>query len=508
MLCQTTIRELVCRIGIPARRMPDDGQECPSYRNSGRRRAAIAAVLTWSLLVLLSNSTRAQSVWEYTSYDVRVWVALAPAPELTERLQQDVMLAVAQQSETVFAAAWDVKVTPASPKMHSDMIAAFDLITADEVAAADDSALRGDKLYLVVVDADPLGYVVRARELDCATRMWGRVIERRLRQPAQIPNESFLAVAEAFSPLARIEKSKDKIAVARLRAGGLIVRDESPALVSAEDILRPIVRNNDRLGEVRPGGIQPIPWTFLRVSSRRGAELECDIHSGLRNPISTRGGRRTENFALAVRPTDQPTELRLQARGTPSQPLAGYEIYSQDLQTGDAELLGQTDWRGTLSVPPADQRLRVLYVKNGGLLLARLPLVPGLEPQQTALVADDAQRLEAEGVVSSLQNNFMDTVARRQVLAVRIRKRIADKNLDEADKLLAEMRTLPTQNDFSRMLDQQRQRFNSADRNTLVKIDALFTDTRLAVSKYLDASLIEELARELVAAKKQSPATP
>ncbi len=464
------------------------------------------AALAWSLLVLSAGTSGAQSVWEYSSYDVRVWVALAPAPELTERLQQDVERAIAQQAEVVFAAAWDAKVAAAAPKMHSEMIAALDLITVEEVTAADENALRGDKLYLVVINADPLGFSVRARELDCATHTWGRVIERRVRQPAHIPNESFLAVAEAFSPLVRIEKTKEKIAVARLRAGGLIVRDESPALISPGDVLRPIVRTNDRLGQ--PRGIQPIPWTFLRVNSRRAAELECDIHSGLRSPISTRGGRRTENFALGVHPADQPTELKLQARGTESQPLAGYEIYSQNLETSDAELLGLTDWRGTISVPPTEQRLRVLYVKNGGQLLARLPLVPGLEPQQTATVADDAQRLEAEGVVTSLQNSFMDTVAQRQVMAVRIRKRITEKKLDEADKLLAEMRTLPTQYDYSRMLDQQRQRFNSADRNTQAKIDVLFTDTRLAVSKYLDPSLIDGLTRELSQAKNQAAATP
>jgi hypothetical protein len=449
-----------------------------------------------------ASTVSGQTSWEYSPYQIQIWVALSPGPELAESLHDELARTIVEHSDIVAAAAWDVQVSKPPPRIHGDMLVALEAITVDRVAAESVDILQADKLVLLVVNSTPDGFHVQARELDCRARTWSALVERSFRQPAQITREAFAAVTAAFAPLIRVEKTKDKTAQARLRAGGLIVRQPSPALVAPGDVLQVVVRNNDRLGEPRPGGIQVLPWTYLQVVQRRLPHVECAIYSGMRSPISARGSFRTENLALRVEPLTSSTELKLVSRSEPPRPLSGYEVHAQDPGSEHSQLLGQTDWRGGLEVPRADQRLRVLYIKNGGQLLARLPMVPGFEPQQTATLIDDDLRLEAEGVLKGFQSTFMDLIARRQVMALRIRKYIADKNYAEAEKLIGELRTLDAKYDLGPQLDRQQQRFTSSDRRVQSKVDALFNDTRGLLAKYLDTRLPSQLTEELRTAQQ------
>ena len=55
--------------------------------------------------------------------------------------------------------------------------------------------------------------------------------------------------------------------------------------------------------------------------------------------------------------------------------MTGYEVFVKGIEDKPTELLGVTDWRGSIEVPRGDVPVRTLYVKNGNQLLARLPLV-------------------------------------------------------------------------------------------------------------------------------------
>ena len=65
--------------------------------------------------------------------------------------------------------------------------------------------------------------------------------------------------------------------------------------------------------------------------------------------------------------------------------------------------VGRTNWNGILKVEPTEDPLRLLYVKNGGAILARLPLVPGLYSQVVADLSGDDIRLQAEAYIRVLR---------------------------------------------------------------------------------------------------------
>jgi hypothetical protein len=134
-------------------------------------------------------------------------------------------------------------------------------------------------------------------------------------------------------------------------------------------------------------------------------------------------------------------------------------------------------------------------------LLARLPIVPGLDEELSAELPNDDQRLQAEGFVKGLQHHVMDLVARRELYAARFRRYLKEKKLDEAKELLEEFRALETRSDLTRQLDQQEQRVRSPDRRVQAKIDQLFTDTRQLLTRFLDPRTSNQLAEELLRAR-------
>jgi hypothetical protein len=154
-----------------------------------------------------------------------------------------------------------------------------------------------------------------------------------------------------------------------------------------------------------------------------------------------------------------------------------------------------------MTIVPKPHPLQILYVRNGGRLLARLPLVPGLEPLVTVQVTNDDPRLFAEGYVKGLQNRITDLVARRELYIARFRRHLQKKEIDQAQKLLEEFRSLENRSDLSRQLDQQAQRVKSSDRRVQTAIDQLFTDTRQLLLKFLDPRTSNQLAEELLRAQ-------
>jgi len=313
-------------------------------------------------------------------------------------------------------------------------------------------------------------------------------------------------IVTAFTPLARIERVNGNEIAARIRAGGLITSESSAAWIKQGTALRPVLRRNDRSGEPVKGGINILPWTMLNVVEQKGSQLTCKLQTGYRSPIPSKGSSRLERLALLVKPQFPSTVLHLRSRDASATPLIGYEIWRKK-GDNDAEKLGATDWQGNFELPKAETgALQTLLVKSGNQLLARLPLVPGQQPQLEAAVVNDDGRLQAEGFISTLQSKIMDLEARRQISAVRIRAKIKDGKLDEAQKMIEEFRNLETRTDLSRLLD--RQIIKSVDPTTQKRIDKMLVDARGLLGKFLDPELANVLQRELAAAKAPKPATP
>ena len=163
------------------------------------------------------------------------------------------------------------------------------------------------------------------------------------------------------------------------------------------------------VGEQAAGG-QPGMFRFV---------LNCEVLSAMRNPLAGRSTTSVERLALGVRPLGETTTVRLVTIGAVGRPLEGYEIFAKKplakefAATNRAVRLGLTDWQGAIEVPKDDLPLRLVYIKNGSHLIARLPVVPGYRPELTIELVSDDKRLEAEAFVRGMESTVMDLVARR-----------------------------------------------------------------------------------------------
>ncbi len=287
----------------------------------------------------------------------------------------------------------------------------------------------------------------------------------------------------------------------------VIVAGRSPAWVATGSLMQPIIRRNDRYGELRPDGIEVVEWTFLSADQQRGSIYDCTIHSAMRTPISGRSSQKIEKYALAVTPPGDATRLVLRTQGAPDKPLAGYEIHARYADSTDSELLGRTDLFGAITIEQGSQPLRLLFVKSGSQLLARLPMIPGLMAEQSVDLRSDDHRLGVEAVVSGLKNEFMDLVARRHVLAARVRLRIADGEFDKAKELIKQLRELTPKDRFEQRLIQDKLRMSTSDERMQAKIDQLFGEIQTLLPEHLDPQLPGTLETELAAARRGASAS-
>ena len=461
----------------------------------------LARAVLWAGLVVWTSAAPAetQSIWELTPYRIQILLATGPAAELTPELEADLRADLVTQVDTLVGAAWEVAVVnpvDLAPALRRAMIWEFEALTIESLP---EESLQFDKVILLVISADPNAYRVTARELDVRTEVWSSPVRVSVWQTAKLRDAAFQAVWRAFAPLAQLATVEDKQVSLRLRASGFSVRDKTFSPAKAGDLFRPVIRYNNREG--KPLRITVVPWTFLTVEEVTRAELKCKLHTGLRSPLSGRRRGRIEQLALAVIPPRQPTRLTLTSRTDPEQVLPGYDVYAHPPDSKTTTLLGRTDRHGSLTIDPADHPLRVLLVKNGGELLARLPLVPGMPAEISAPIANDDQRLRAEGFIKGFEEQLVDLVTRREVLLAQIRTRMAAEQYDEAESLIRQLRRLKTRDELGRSLGQEENRLVSEDAAVQRKIDVMFHDTRTLLQQHLDPETVEQLARELLEAR-------
>ncbi|NLX53961.1 MAG: hypothetical protein GXY58_02480 [Planctomycetaceae bacterium] len=461
---------------------------------------ATAAVAVWPAAV------RGQDSWEYTPYQIRVWLSVRPSATLSALWQQRLVDTLEVLAPIHGGATWRLTAEVAPETIGASMAVAFDELDVDQVRAAQPEALTHDKLMLLCVQETHGRFTLACRELDCRTRTFGETVRRDMWQRELVARVVADLVAESFRPLVRLESARGKKATVRIRGGGLVQDASCPAAVSAGDVLQPVVRRNDRTGEPRPQGIQIIDWTYLLVRDAQEYLLNCDVYSALRNPLGGRSSTSIERLALKVRPLGSRTTLQLVDRDQPAVPLEGYEMFAKkpvadtDAEPNPSVRLGVTDWRGTIDVEQSELPLRVIYVKNGAHLLARIPIVPGYRPFEQVPLPNDDKRLEAEAFVKGMERTVMDLVARREILSVRIRRRVAEGKRDEAQTLLNELKSLQTKDDLEMMLASRQAALASPDRRQQQRIDQLLSGTRSLLHKYLSPELLVVLEREISSA--------
>ncbi|MBI2823162.1 MAG: hypothetical protein HYX69_00570 [Planctomycetia bacterium] len=454
-------------------------------------------VCLWSLLALTVAPARAaDALFELTPYRVRALVAVAPDAMLDGASPAELLPALDARAASIVGGYWTFGASEAPTPLAETMLAAFDQITPEEVLQA--LGEEGcDKAFLVRIASADEEFSVVVREFDVRTQLFGTPVAQMVLHQTRLTDAVFRMILQAFAPLAVVEDlADDKGRVTlRLRAAALPPRDASLVFATPGTIFRPVIRANERTG--KPRRIQAPDWTFLTAESVEGPLVKARMVTGVGNPLSSRRRGRTEQLALAVRPPEGSTMLELRAPGNEGRPLAGYQVYSHPADSKETMLLGATDYAGEARIDPGDGGVRVLLIKSGSAVVARLPILPGLVPTMTARVSDDDRRLQAEGFITGFQEQFVDLIARRQVLMARVRARIKAGKKEEAKELFDQLRRLATQQDLSRTLLVERQRLISSDPRARQRIDKLFDDTQAVINRFLDSSQLDQLEREL-----------
>lgn len=362
-----------------------------------------------------------------------------------------------------------------------------------------------DKIFVVHIDnSNSLGSELSVVEIETLMQTNSETYTRPVSNPGILPYVINYALTDAFSPLVRLDEVGRKKARGIVRAAGLITDPDSAAHVPAGSLLQPLLRRNGRDG--KPLQVGRVDWAYLMVKDIEGARAELDLIDGMAGgPLSSRPSMRVTKWGRLVKPSQDTTTLRLHAKKRPDKPLIGYELHQRSLgEDKTFSLVGRTDWNGNLVIGKDVDPVRVLYVKNGGAILAKLPVAPGLTQVEVADLAGDDMRLQAEAYVRGLQNQIIDLVAIRKLLDIRIRKRVKERNVKEARAMLTSLIAQQTRKSIAADLELKLQEFVNAinkqsngNRSAIAsqkrKVELLFKSARTNLDKNLTDLILQDL---------------
>ena len=468
-------------------------------------------VLATIMVAVSASFAQSQSLWQVTPYNVTAWIAIETNPELPREWLETLPKAIQLQSEVALGALWRTTAT-AAPESFRDAAIEGRLPDPYALLTSNDSLKEADKLFVIALLAADGGFRLEVRELDTATRVWSGTQSIVCFDPADVPRQAFRLMNHAFAPLAQIVRVEETAVTAEVRAGALSMPEgaarswNNPTRVRPGDFLLPYIRKTDRDGKVKEKGVSEVKYTVLLTESvdAKGT-LACEAHSGYRQAFKTRRSSRTQQLALVGRNTGRTTTLRAHERSDETANLVGYDVYAREPGSEKSSFVGRTDWKGELVIPVGSTPVRILFIKSGNRVLAKLPVVPGLQGRIDVALRNDDARLEAEGFLLGVQESLVDLVARREILSIRIRGMIEKGRYDDAEPLLSELRRLPNREDFENLVTNRKQLLSTGDDQVQVKIDKLFNDTRELFTKFLDPHRVQELQEQLRTARENGP---
>jgi len=368
---------------------------------------------------------------------------------------------------------------------------------------------QADKLYVVSIRDNGRDIVLEAVGFDCNGRVRVEDAVRELRNVADTAHNCFDAIKEIFRPVAKITfnaVTDGKQAGLQLRSAGLVnpeLNPDSPLIIGNDSVFRPVVRRNDREGFPLIGGIIEVVWTYIYVQQTKPyGVLEGEMistFSSIRNPVGSRPNSRTEKYGLLVPVRHENTLLKIAANDLEDYQLEGYNVFvrnakaSIDADDNPIDPVGQTDWRGAIPIEIGPTTLRIIYVKNGERVLARLPFVPGAFEEIDAFLPNDDVRLEYEAFFAGIMNSILDITVQRKVLETRINIKLKNGEITDAEKIFKEeLMSLRSRKDIEDVLNEkENQKINNKRLNGTVlrKIDDMFARTNGLIKTYLSEDI-------------------
>ena len=249
---------------------------------------------------------------------------------------------------------------------------------AEQVLITPNPLPKLDKIYAISLQDRGGVFELQLVEFDTNARVRVLAASRKFRNLTMLSNRILSCLQEVFSPISRIQyngMTDGKTASIEMRAAGLVpdINQGSPILLEKGDVLRPVVRKNDRKthAPVYDGVIEVI-WTYMFVNevithqeeslnatrsngSARGEVVST--YTMLRNPLAARRNTAQQKYGLLVRPTANSSLLKITAMGRDDYTLQGYNVFAkspkidlQDESDTPTIHIGQTDWRGGIEI--------------------------------------------------------------------------------------------------------------------------------------------------------------
>ena len=442
-----------------------------------------------SSAIALTDSSSPQLVWESTPYRIVCQLGFENSANFPKELRKHVEKKIQDIIATRLGAVWSVE-------LHRvDLSVVQTQLRSPLPAATDKGSQEVDKLFFVLIQSNGSATQIATREWDNTTLTWGNVSKKTSIIAHYLPSAIFETLWKAFRPLAKVQQATGTQAILTVQAGTFELPDSGKSLLPKGALVRPVVRILDRDGNSRPNGIRSINWTYLQVTNRIEERAFSEIKSGIRQPLSARRRGRTEIVTIAFSSTNMRTTLKFRGQAAKAGPLVGYGIW--ELVDGRADLLGHTDSQGEFVLSASSVPLRMLYIKHGDRIIAKLPVVPGYQPEVTLTFPDDTALLQAEGVIDAIQEEMVDTFAQNQLLIALIERRLDMNDRQNAMLLLHRLKQLPTQQSLIQRLNLMRQQLMTESPLTNQEIDRLFNDTRKLIAETLSSRPIAEIELRL-----------
>ncbi len=462
------------------------------------RAAALAIALAHMATSIATSAAQdaAKTPWEISPYRIHVALAADSARRPEADLEFAVRRAVIERVDAGLRPWWALDMHVAD-----DAATRRQCLDPRELAWDDLPPERNafDKLLWLSVAAVPTGYDVTCREFDVLTRRWGRVVQREAPQRVMLGDACFRALAEAFTPLARIETTDDDArAELRMKGGALPRPPAADLLVAPGDPFLPLVRRTRRGPSAANDSQAVVPWTYLLAAEEIDGGWLADVVTALRRPLAAprRGG--AERIAVGLRQPATPAKVRFFARSNREQPLARYEVFRQPADGGAATRIGVTGRNGVIEVPRGERATTTLLLRSDGQVLARLVVASGAADVIEAPIADDAIRLAAQAEVQAVREELIDLVARRAIMIARVKGLLQSKKFDDARVLMSELNELPTPSTFASRIDAARDRLpTSDDPRVRQTVDGLFSSTKELLGRFLDVRAVANLQAEV-----------
>ena len=516
--------------------------------------------------------------WILTPYQMRIWLAVDASPQLQALDASVVSRRVNALVDNWVGAGWDLQIEVPPRKVYTDLLYNFDDLGILDIAALyeplpekKEAKIRAvqydkeeessdeveefepeveeekprfpiekqklitpnllrqlDKIYATSLRYENGVYQLGVAEFDTNARVRVLTAKRSFRNLETLPAQIFSCLKEVFSPIAQVDYNgvtDGKTARIKIRAAAMVADVEagSPIMMQKGDVLRPVVRKNDRSTQAPEyDGVIEVTWTYMYINDLTVQEDEdlgvlrtngngkgqvISTFTMLRNPIAARRNTLQEKYGLLVRPVQESSLLKIVANDRENYTLQGYNVYAKSPKIdpeaeGDAPtlLIGQTDWRGAIEVTQdifqnqGTTKLVVIYVRNGQQVLARLPIVPGYRALEEVKLPNDDYRLQYEAFFVGFQNSILDYTVQQAVYKIRIEHHINKDEEEKARKLLKELSKVPSAvalNDVLTKREAGLQDDPNIDANTKRKIEGMFEKTRKLINEYLQGNDVE-----------------